>query len=273
MASTVASTPQEAAEAKANYLFEVIVRDAQSAATQIGSVTTLLSRHAHSGETALATLRHYFNDDSRVSHLALRYARDAGLTGDMAKALQALYDSVAAAQGELARLTKAATKPEALGASAMHWRRIAVSARDCLRLLQEPTARRLDGVFAQDAKVLQAFLQEAADGGHTRFDALGAFQPPALRQRRQSARLDLKLPCEIVYGGGVAGGEIMNISATGMGLRCQAGIAAGQEIGVRLPDGRTLAAKVQHCERGVIGALHKKMLTDAEILALSKPRA
>lgn len=271
MQSNVVSTGQNAAEAKANYLFEVLVRDVQSSAAQIGSLTALLGHQAQSGATSMAALRHYLNDDSRVSQLALRFAGDAGLSPQVSHALQALYDSVATAQGELSRMMKTSAKAEAVSAIALRWRRIAVAARDVLRQLQEPTLRRLDPVFAEDLKTLQAFLQGAAEGGPARFDAFGVFKPPALRQRRQSARLALQRPCEIAHAGGVATGEIINISATGMGLRCQARIAPGQGIEVRLPDGRSLSAKVLHCELGTIGASNNRKLTDAEVLALSRP--
>ena len=94
---------------------------------------------------------------------------------DLTNALQALYISVATAQGELSRLTKAGVNAESVAASSVRWRRIASAARIVLGQLQEPTLRRLDAVFAEDSKTLQAFLQKVAEGGSARFDASGAF--------------------------------------------------------------------------------------------------
>lgn len=255
-------------ETKCDYLFEMIVRDAQSAAMQIGCVAALLARHFEiEKERSPRALRHFLYDDSRVSRLALRFAPDAGLSPDAQNALTAMYDAVSVAQRELSTLMRPSPAPDAAAAAAVRWRRIAGAARDALRRVHEPTRQRLDAVFGQDSQTLQAFLGEVVAGRVERFDAFNLFTPPTLRQRRQASRLGLRIACQVVGRGGVVDGEIVNLSTTGVGLRCRVALQMGEDIVVRLPDGRQLAAKVLRAEGASVGAQFKTGLSEAQVLA------
>ena len=253
--------------AKADYLLEALVRDAQTTAMHIACVAILLGHSELRGEGAnLQAFRSFLHDESRVSKLALRYGADSELAPEILNLLEGMHAASVTGKDDLGALLIRGAKRNALSACASHWRRIAAVALSGLDALQAPTRARLGAAYAEDSDALRAFLKEAVEGRADSLDAFGAVRLPALRQRRRAARLRVHTACELVSAAGVFAAEIRDVSTTGMGLDCHASLKLGEAVRARLPDDRELAATVVRVNGRSVGLTLDKKLSESDLL-------
>lgn len=120
--------------------------------------------------------------------------------------------------------------------AARTWRRLAARAGEAVAALDLAGRARLIPAYGQDARKLQAALKACVKGE--------AVATPTLTQRRRSARLPVRIPCQATAAGQTVAGEIDNVSRQGLGLACKLALAVGSRVAVDLRDGRRLEATV-----------------------------
>ena len=174
-------------------MIEMIVCDAHGCAIDIATLALLLTAHTQPGATGnVRSCRHLLHDDAKAMALALRYGEEVGLRADEVSRLDALYRSVAAAQADLAPLTKFAALSESqrqlLRGQSGVWRRLAAEAAAAIGQLDGSARGSLNRDYAEDAETLRQYLKRAAEGDTRDVDPSGVIHVPELRQRFRSAR-------------------------------------------------------------------------------------
>lgn len=124
------------------------------------------------------------------------------------------------------------------------WRR---AARLCHDLHAKTVAKlKADGVTADtyDESAVMALLDDAAKGGAGCLDADGLISIPKRAERRLSTRVAVAFPVSVLTGDVSVSATAINASTTGLGLRLDAPLRAGENVTVRIPGGRLLSGAV-----------------------------
>jgi hypothetical protein len=236
--------------ATGDFLFDTVICDLHWTALQVGSIAMVVEAcsKTDAGWT-LKAWRHGLGDDSEVMRLALRFQDDMGLNATIAAQIASLYDSLSRAKAGTVDLAKIAalytvSERKAVAQAAERWRRVSREAIGVLEAVKAETSRRLSVLYAEDRRVLVAFLEEAARGDTRRVSAFGELTAPSLRQRRRSPRISSRVSCRFILPGGQAQAEIEDVSRNGLGLICSLPAREGEAAVVELADGRRLTGVV-----------------------------
>ena len=246
-------------------LLEETLTDFQWLCVEIGVIASLVIGSVERGR-ALDTraLRHLLADNSKALDLALRFAPDAGISSDATANMVSLAAEIGAAKQELAGLMRPGHPGarRSLGpAHAQRWRDACRMASRSLAATQADTARVLEPRYAANATIIQRYLGFAAVAAPQCFLPSGVLAMPDLAQRRRTPRRQSAIPCRIVCGGASADGTIVDLSRSGMGVRCDLEAVRGGPVTLQLRGGRTLSGKVVRIEPGFIGVGLSNQLT------------
>jgi len=252
------------AVANPKFLLELIVADLHWSALEIGALTLMTAAAAARGSTIeLRFCRHLVYDDTRVMRLALRYGADAGLSDDVRRKLDRLYADIGEAMKPLASFVQTnsltAGQRDQLQRVLPVLRKVAQTAGEGLAAIESVTRAALNSDYSEDSLVIRRFLERAGRGDLVDIDSTGVLVPPRLKQRRQSPRAKVSRPCRLVSSAGEFAAEIADASREGLGLVCNAPLALGETVTVRV-DGRQLAATVKRLDGSQIGLLLKQSL-------------
>ena len=250
--------------ANPRYLLELIVADLHWSALQVGSLVIMAGACAAPGsQVSLHTSRHLVYDDTRVMRLALRYAENAGLPPALREGLDKLYIDIGELQTKLAPFaapaTLSASQREQLGRLMVSFRKIMACAAERLGEVETFGRTALRGEYGADSATLRQFLGRAARGDLSDVNRYGVLTPPRLSQRRQSPRLGVSHPCRLLSPLGEFSAVIVDVSRSGLGLSCDAGLAVGAAVTVVI-GARRLDGTVQRREGRQIGLSLKRAL-------------
>lgn len=229
-----------------DFLLEGIVCDLHLGAVEIGSVTMLLAACARGDDKASPqSCVRLVMDDSKAMLLALRYARELRLGGELSHQLGQFYGRMIEEKRRLAPLTRSfATQNATVRTAYNGWLDLARQAAAVAKLFHKTQGSRLEAMYAEDHRAIQVFLARAIEGDAGLIEETGQVRVPHLRQRRRTPRVEIQQDCTVILPTGSYPARMENASRTGLGLACDQILGEQQTVTIRLADRRELAATV-----------------------------
>jgi hypothetical protein len=257
----------------ANFLLESVICDIHSLALHVGTLTMLVTACLRPGTTwNLSACRHLLHDEFKALRLALRYGEEIGIGGDATLKITNLCGDIAEAQKRMNPMLtfSAATRSQRdqLQSLSGMWRKLANELIVSLTMI-EPTIRtRLKPIYIEDAAALRGFLKRATDGDTKAVDEAGSLRAPALKQRRSSPRLAVKIACTLETESLASPATVMDVSRYGLGIMASQPLALRQKVTVVLEDGRRLGARVVRAQGPRLGVELATPLAERDPLLL-----
>jgi len=268
--------PAVAAPSLANHelLFESIICDLHWTCLHVGAVASLLSAFSETDAGwTLRSWRRVMLDDTSTMRLALRYCSDMALPPAVEEALRDLYAGFAKLKSVLAPIIDRperynSRQRQAIVELAPTARLLAHAAVAALNSVDAESQKRLSSYYAENSKILAAFLRAAGMGRSSCVNGHGEITLPQLAQRRRAPRLTLKHPCRVVFADQAIPAILEDVSRTGLGITCERTLPRGQCVVVEVGNRQIRAAVVWQTGKRIGLQLVASLSTDDPIFSL-----
>ena len=221
-------------------LFESIICDLHWTCLHVGAVTSLLNAFSETDAGwTLRSWRRVLLDDTSTMRLALRYCSDMALPPAAEEALADFYAGFAKLKSVLAPIIDRperynSRQRQAIVELTPMARRLTQAAVAALNSVDGESHQRLSSYYAENAKILAAFLRTAGMGRSSCVNGHGEITLPQLAQRRRAPRLTLKHPCQVVFANQAIPAILEDVSRTGLGISCERSLPRGQCVVVKV---------------------------------------
>ena len=241
------------------HLLESLVCDVHWTALHAATISYLVQASCSRGmDLRLGAWRHLLQDNTRISQLGLRYSHDLAIDFQTRTQIGSFLEHVSAAMVATHGVLKKSGTHHALTRRELQplqapWSAASTMAGVALAALDQATRGRLTGEYAENCRIIIAFLREAATGDGSRLNEWGELSLPALAQRRLHPRTLLDRACRLIIGGQTIPAILHDASRNGFGVTCREPLAQRTSIIIELEDGRRLQAKVARTQGSVTG--------------------
>lgn len=268
----------ESVNSREAYLLESVVCDLHLCGLEIATTAMILASCAEKGRhNPLQACVRLLMADTNVIMLALRYGPEIGLAQELVIGAGRLCAAMLEEKERLLPMMQtrqlSELQWESLKSAFPTWRRLAREAASVIERFRESLRGRIDGAYAEDARVVQKFLNDAAEGQPCAFDHAGNLRVPRMRQRRRAPRLFVQQDCTIVLPQGSFPARVEDASRNGLGLVCDQAVQLDQSVSITLQDGRTLKAVVVRQSGSRIGLSLETPLLSLDPLLIAHANA
>jgi hypothetical protein len=228
------STADEQSRAAESYLAEALLCDLHWTMLHVGALAQLTKAFGCSrGEWSLRPWRHLLHDSSATTFLALRFAPQFGMSASLTASLTSFYRRLSKLQADmLPVMGRHAPGPgdETIASLVARWRELTSEGERLLLAFEDRDLRGFSPLYAEDRRMLIAFLRESGMSANSRVDSAGEIALPALKQRRRAARAQVDHACRIAVEGAEHAARFTDLSVDGVGVVCSERLWTGQPL-------------------------------------------